>query len=107
MATLEVRESFLCNYLQPVQEDPGKNLTTNREKRNATIVCKGFSIAFLEEGDNNGVLKAFRKLLALPHSQEEIKQAALQRKATVMDQFSCLELHKSWWLTHPGLGWMR
>ena len=86
-ATLGLREDFLCNYLQPVQEDPGEDLASDREKRNATIVSTGFAIAFLEDGNYNGVFVVFRNLLVFPHFQDETKKAALQKKATMLNHF--------------------
>jgi len=70
--------------------------------------------------DNNGVFEVFWNLFTFPHSQDETEQAALQRKATMLNQslwdvvktrelswgYSVhyfLKLHKRWWLPHPGL----
>ena len=123
-ATLGLREDLLYNYLQAVQEDPGEDLASDREKRNATTFSSGFTIAFLKDGNNNGVFEVFRNLLVFPRFQDETEVAALQLKATVLNQFvrdvvragglswghslHCfLKLHKRWWLTHTGLRGMR
>lgn len=78
-ATSERRECFLCGHLQPVQLDPGNDVTSNPEQRNASIVSTNASIVstdvFLEDGYNKGVFVwwfvFFRNLFALPFSQDE------------------------------------
>ena len=55
---------FPLRQLAACSRGPGQNLTRNREKKNATMVSTGFSIAFLEDGDNNGLFEVFRNFPA-------------------------------------------